>query len=66
MWYDTQIIYGDSGKKDSFSLDGFSYYKTKTGITKKVEKSSSLKSARKISQKEYDEAWNKYYELFYA
>jgi len=64
MNHDTQVIYGDTrSNKDNFRLNGYHYYKTKTGIPKKKIESGQIK-ASKISSSDYDLAWNRYVEIF--
>jgi hypothetical protein len=66
MANDSQVIYGNtSANKSHFTLDGYTYFMTKNGIAKKVETGRRMKDAVVISQKQYDELWNKYYDLFY-
>jgi hypothetical protein len=61
--YDTQVIYGSTkSNKDNFRLNGYHYYKTKTGISKKQSEGNK---AVKITDNEYDIAWNKYMDIFY-
>jgi hypothetical protein len=61
--YDTQIIYGNTkSNKDDFRLNGYHYYKTKTGIPKKQLEGNK---AVKITNEEYNTVWNKNNEIFY-
>lgn len=60
--YDTQVIYGNTKpNKDNFRFNGYRYYKTKTGISKRQSEGAK---AVKISNEEYELAWNKYTEIF--
>lgn len=62
MAYDTQIIYGDTRPDyNNFILNGFHFYTTKKGIRKfKIPNCASMN----INEEKYNEAWDKYYNLF--
>lgn len=61
MWYQTKIIYGSIDNNKSFSLNGFTFYRTPTG---KPKKSDSNGKRLSITEEEFQTNQTEYNYIF--